>query len=66
MARIVEAVGSAAPSGVTGSAIEKAMAEAGLAAMAEGITDPDEIRARKLAAREAIKNPVAENDEPQR
>jgi len=66
MARIVNAVGSAAPSGFTGSAIEKAMAEAVLAVMAEGITDPDEIRARKLAAREAIKNPVVEKDESQR
>ncbi len=41
--------------GVTATAIEEAMAKAGLKAMSEGITDPDKIRARKLEAREAVK-----------
>jgi hypothetical protein len=40
--------------------IEAAMVEAIKQAQAEGITDQDEIRARMLAAREAVKNPPQE------
>lgn len=60
--KIVEAVGAAGAGnrtiGLTAAMVEKAMSEATLAAQAEGITDPDEIRARKLAARQALKDSV--------
>jgi hypothetical protein len=48
---IVEATGAASGSGPGGKEVEKAMAEAIEQAIAEGITDPDEIRERQLAAR---------------
>lgn len=55
-ARVVEATGAAAQSGGYGNEIEQAMVEATVQAQAEGVTDPDEIRDRKLAARKAVKN----------
>jgi hypothetical protein len=55
---IVEAVGSA--TGGKGSKdIEKAMADAVTKAVAEGITDPEEIRKRQLEARAKIKKELA-------
>lgn len=61
--RIVEAVGTAAGGGTGGPnaaelsrRVEQAMVDATLKAMEEGITDSDEIRRRKLEARdEALK-----------
>jgi formaldehyde-activating enzyme involved in methanogenesis len=56
--KIVEAVGSAGndPADLLNpSAIQEAMAQAAADAQAEGITDPDEIRDRALAAREQVK-----------
>lgn len=63
---IVAAVGSAAahpkastkaPTGPSGSSIQQAMADAVTKALAEGVTDQDEIRKRQLDARElATKN----------
>jgi hypothetical protein len=50
---IVEATGSAT-AGKGARDIEKAMAEAIEQAIAEGITDPDEIRERQLAARKKV------------
>jgi hypothetical protein len=38
-----------------GKAVEAAMAAATEQALAEGVTDPDEIRRRKLAARDAVR-----------
>lgn len=54
--RIASASGHAGGGGnqVSGNEIEKAMADAGLQAMEDGITDPDEIRELKLAARAAL------------
>ena len=60
--KIVEAVGTASGYGVAGSTnaidlsrrIEQAMVDATLEAMGEGITDPDEIRKRKLEARDRV------------
>ena len=45
---------------VTAAQIEKAMADATIAAMAEGITDSEEILKRKLAARDALLAPAEE------
>lgn len=56
---VVEAIGAASQGGVNSQAIEEAMAQAGLKAMEEGITDPEKIRARKLAARDEIKAKAA-------
>jgi hypothetical protein len=53
MAPIVEATGTAS-GGASAREIEKAMAEAIEQALAEGITDPDEIRERQLAARKKL------------
>jgi hypothetical protein len=60
--RIVEAVGSAAGFGHASSdkgdftnRIQNAMTEATAKAQAEGVTDPDEILARKLEARRRVK-----------
>lgn len=54
---IAAATGTAAPSGgPSGAMIEQAMAEAGLKAMEEGVTDPNEIRDRKLAARQKLRD----------
>jgi formaldehyde-activating enzyme involved in methanogenesis len=56
--KIVEAVGSAGndPADLLNpSAIQDAMSQAVADAQAEGITDPDEIRDRALAAREQVK-----------
>jgi len=53
--KIVEASGTAAGSKVTALGLEKAMADAIQQAIDEGVTDPDEIRKRQLAAREAFK-----------
>jgi hypothetical protein len=59
--RIVEAVGTAAGGGSGGPdaielsrRIEQAMVDATLEAMGEGVTDPDEIRRRKLEARDRV------------
>lgn len=41
--------------GITGSAIEKAMHDATMEALASGVTDPVEILRLKLAARERVK-----------
>jgi hypothetical protein len=41
--------------GISGKAIEDAMNQATLDALAEGIVDPDEILKLKLAARERVK-----------
>lgn len=41
--------------GLSGKAIEQAMGEATVKALAEGITDPAEILKLKLAARERVK-----------
>lgn len=48
--------GHMGPRTFSSAMIEKAMSDAVLDCMKEGITDPDIIRARKLAAREHIKN----------
>jgi hypothetical protein len=55
--RVVEATGTAAGGNesLSASAIQDAMAQATADAQAEGITDPDEILARKLAARKQVK-----------
>jgi hypothetical protein len=57
--RIVEAVGSAGASGrpgVSARQLDEAMGQAAAQAQSEGITDPDEIRARMLKAKdEALK-----------
>jgi formaldehyde-activating enzyme involved in methanogenesis len=56
--KIVEAVGSAGNDSadlLNPSAIQEAMAQAAADAQADGITDPDEIRDRVLAAREQVK-----------
>lgn len=58
--QVAEAAGSASSSsgaGYSAADIEKAMSEAAATAQAEGITDPDEIRARMLEARRAVKEP---------
>jgi hypothetical protein len=59
--RIVEAVGTAAGGGTGGPnavelsrRVEQAMVDATLKAMEEGITDSDEIRKRKLEARDRV------------
>jgi hypothetical protein len=59
--RIVEAVGTAAGGGTGGPSavelsrrVEQAMVDATLKAMEEGITDSDEIRKRKLEARDRV------------
>lgn len=64
-ARIVEAVGVAASgrSRALGQAIESAMSQAVLEAMKEGITDPDAVRAMKLAARARVKALFAEAEQ---
>lgn len=59
--RIVAATGTSANANVSGDWAtaekqEAAMAEAVMAAHHEGITDPDEIRSRILAARDSITN----------
>jgi len=46
--------GSMGP-GLSGKAIEEAMSAATLKALADGVTDPDEILKLKLAAREKVK-----------
>ena len=46
---------------VTAQQIEKAMADATITAMAEGVTDPEEILKRKLAARDEL---LAKPEEP--
>ena len=57
---IVSAVGTAVSHGETGEAgdrnkrIEQAMAAAAAKAQAEGVTDPEEMRARILAARDEV------------
>jgi hypothetical protein len=54
---IVEATATASGRGQeSADEIERAMTAAIQAAYDEGITDPDEIRRRSLAAREAVKN----------
>lgn len=54
--KLFAAVAAAAGKKTPGSAdIEAAMTEAVAAAQAEGITDPDKIRARMLAARDLAK-----------
>lgn len=62
--RIVEAIGHAAggkSDTSRGRLVEQAMAEATQKALDEGITDPDEIKARKFAARDAIRASVTTN-----
>lgn len=69
--KIVAAVGSAAghpkaagtphpapakTSGPSGKTMEQAMADAITKALAEGVTDQEEIKKRQLAARDAVKN----------
>jgi hypothetical protein len=55
--RIVEAVGAATggSNDLSAADIQNAMDRAAADAQAEGITDPDVIRDRKLAARKAVK-----------
>jgi hypothetical protein len=55
--KVVEATGTAAGGneGLSAASIQDAMAQATADAQAEGITDPDEILARKLAARKQVK-----------
>lgn len=58
---IVEAVGTAASASndtVSARDIEAAMSKAAADAQAEGISDPNEIRDRMLAARKAVKGKV--------
>jgi hypothetical protein len=57
--RIVTAIGTAAHARdpELGKKIEEAMHQAAIQALAEGITDPEEIKARKLAAREEARKP---------
>lgn len=57
MSKIVEAVGISVRSSVAPRAkmIEEAMSQAVLACSAEGITDPDVVRARMQEAREDAK-----------
>jgi tape measure domain-containing protein len=52
--RIVEATGIAT-GGKSAADLERAMAKAIEQALAEGVTDPDEIRKRQLAVREVFK-----------
>lgn len=54
--KVVEAAGSAANDqpGMTPKAIEDAMTKAAADAQAEGITDPNVIRQRKLDARKKV------------
>lgn len=54
--KIVEAAGtSVGAKHLTAKMIEEAMAQAVVDCAKEGVIDPDEIRKRKLAAREQIK-----------
>jgi len=65
-AKIVEATGVAGGTGTPGvsaTAIEEAMSKAVLKAMSEGVSDPDEIRDRKLAAREAVTDTAAKAEQ---
>ena len=62
---IVEASGSASSSMAGGNAplaqgIEQAMTEATQQCFDEGITDPEEIKARKLDARQQVKDDMRE------
>jgi hypothetical protein len=60
--KIVAAIGSAAgkkkivpaPEGMRVLSVERAMADAVKAALAEGVTDQNEIRRRQLAARDSL------------
>lgn len=52
---IVAAAGTGGGANIKAHMIEDAMAEAVMQCAAEGITDADEIRKRKLAAREKMK-----------
>lgn len=56
--KVAEAVGTAASSveGISAREVEEAMTQAVVDANKEGITDPDKIRDRKLAARQAVKD----------
>lgn len=57
---VAEATGTASSASggtVVPGDIEKAMAEAAAQAQADGVTDPDEVRERMLAARKAVKAP---------
>jgi len=61
MPKIVEEVGVASSSSdtsktFTSADVEKAMSDAIIQANEEGITDPDEVRERMLAARKALKD----------
>jgi cbb3-type cytochrome oxidase cytochrome c subunit len=53
--QVVEASGSTGTP-YTAAEIEAAMNEAAAQAAAEGISDPDEVRERKIAARQAFKD----------
>jgi hypothetical protein len=62
MAKVVEAVGSASFTASPGTkskarakAVEDAMSEAVKQAYAEGVIEPEEIKARMMAARDRIK-----------
>ena len=59
---IVSATGTshAGEKGLMSSRIEKAMSDAVMEAIKNGITDPDHQRALKLAARERVKKEAAE------
>jgi hypothetical protein len=56
--RVVEAAGHATAGGQRGQAVEQAMHEATEAALEEGVTDPEEIKRRKLAARAEVRAKV--------
>lgn len=59
--KVAEAVGTAASAaeGISAREVEEAMTQAVVDANKEGITDPGEIRKRKLAARQAVKDKYA-------
>ena len=58
--QVAGGAGAPTPNAPTSAQIEAAMAHAAKDAMVKGITDPDEIRAMMLAARERAKQPPQE------